>query len=231
MMLSRPSCQLELGSARFRRAISYFDLLNLFKVSAANDGRKMSGEEIQNCNLKYIIDASEDEPDPKKVRSIERTKAMKKRVKKIKTRMAQRAADYEAKASHAAAGQGPNKAAAFDAPNKAKIGKSIREMDKLLGSQGKGSWPDSSVSTLERSLGEISRSLDKNEAKDKHAFFALKGFQTLARLFGLMADQKQSCVIPQKSIMSTSVTWKLLSIVGFVYVSSCFILESLNVTL
>ena len=116
--------------------------------------------------------------------------------------MSSRAAEFEA------AFGAPN-AKIVEAPNKAKIGKSIREMDKLLGSQGKGSWPDSSVSTLERSLGEISRSLDKNEAKDKHAFFALKGFQTLARLFGLMADQKQSCVIPQKSIMSTSVTWKL----------------------
>ena len=57
--------------------------------------------------------------------------------------------------------------------------------------------------------GEISRSLDKNEAKDKYAFYAMKGFQTLARLFGLMADQKQSCVIPLKSIISTSSALKL----------------------
>ena len=64
-------------------------------MSAANDGRKMSGEEIQNCNLKYVVDAADDEPDPKRLKSIERTKAAKKRVKKIKTRMAQRAADYE----------------------------------------------------------------------------------------------------------------------------------------
>ena len=167
-----------------------------------NEGRKLSGEEIQTCNLKYIVDAADNEQDPKILLSKERIKAMKKRSKKIKTRMSSRAAEFEA------AFGAPN-AKIVEAPNKAKIGKSIREMDKLLGSQGKGSWPDSSVSTLERSLGEISRSLDKNEAKDKHAFFALKGFQTLARLFGLMADQKQSCVIPQKSIMSTSVTWKL----------------------
>ena len=50
-----------------------------------------------------------------------------------------------------------------EAPNKAKIGKSIREMDKLLGSQGKGSWPDSSVATLERSLGEFSFFLSKSQ--------------------------------------------------------------------
>jgi hypothetical protein len=62
---------------------------------------------------------------------------------------------------------------------------------------------------LERSLGEITRSLDKNEVKDKHAFFAMKGFPNLARLFGLLADQRQSCVIPLKSVISSSVTWKL----------------------
>ena len=133
-----------------------------------NEGRKLSGEEIQTCNLKYIVDAADNEQDPKILLSKERIKAMKKRSKKIKTRMSSRAAEFEA-----SLGQ-PN-AKIIEAPNKAKIGKSIREMDKLLGSQGKGSWPDSSVATLERSLGEISRSLDKNEAKDKHAFFALKG--------------------------------------------------------
>ena len=37
----------------------------------------------------------------------------------------------------------------------------------------------------------------------------MKGFQTLARLFGLMADQRQSCVIPLKSIISSSLTWRL----------------------
>ena len=75
--------------------------------------------------------------------SKERSKAMKKRSKKIKTRMNSRAAEFEA-----SLGQ-PN-AKIIDAPNKAKIGKGIRDVDKLLGSQGKGSWPDSSVSILER---------------------------------------------------------------------------------
>ena len=51
---------------------------------------------------------------------------MKKRAKKIKTRMSSRAAEFEA-----SLGQ-PN-AKILDAPNKAKIGKSIRDIDKLLG--------------------------------------------------------------------------------------------------
>ena len=35
------------------------------QVSVANDGRKLSGEEIQTCNLKYIVDAADNEQDPK----------------------------------------------------------------------------------------------------------------------------------------------------------------------
>ena len=59
------------------------------KVSLANGGRKMSGDEIQEANLVYIVDAAPTDADPKRLKSIERTKAAKKRVKKIKTRMAQ----------------------------------------------------------------------------------------------------------------------------------------------
>ena len=49
----------------------------------------MSGDEIQEANLVYIVDAAPTDADPKRLKSIERTKAAKKRVKKIKTRMAQ----------------------------------------------------------------------------------------------------------------------------------------------
>ena len=44
-----------------------------------NEGRKLSGEEIQTCNLKYIVDAADNEQDPKILLSKERIKAMKKR--------------------------------------------------------------------------------------------------------------------------------------------------------
>ena len=96
------------------------------QVSQANEGRKLSGEEIQTCNLKYIVDAADNEQDPKIAQTKERIKAMRKRAKKIKTRMCSRAAEFEASLAQ------PN-AKIIDAPNKAKIGKSIRDIDKLLG--------------------------------------------------------------------------------------------------
>lgn len=72
------------------------------------------------------MDAADNEQDPKIAQTKERIKAMRKRAKKIKTRMSSRSAEFDA-----SLGQ-PN-AKIIDAPNKAKIGKSIRDIDKLLG--------------------------------------------------------------------------------------------------
>ncbi len=164
-------------------------------VQLANNGRKLSGEEIQSCNLKHIVDAREDDPDPKTVMAKERTKAMKKRSKKIKARMVTKTTNYERKVCYPPADK-------VDSPNLAKIGKAIRDIEKLLGSQGKSAWQNNSITMLERSLGEISRALEKDRAKDKEAFFAMKGFLALNKIFQLMSDQKTSCVIPTRSIIS-----------------------------
>jgi len=181
------------------------------KVSQANGGRSnLSGEEIQECNLKAIVDAADDEVDPKRLKSIERAKAMKKKVKKIKTRMVQKAADYLQQETTTASSM------KFDAPNKAKIGKSLRDIEKVLSAQGKGAWPNNSVSALERALGEINRALEKSAAfekaanEDKHGFFALGGFAILSKLFSLFFEQKLS-IIPLKTISLTCKTWRLAS--------------------
>ena len=195
----------------------------------STDGRKMSGEEVQKYNLRYIVDAPEDELDPKMIQLKERNKAMKKRAKKIKTRMAMRAAEYEKMLLSE-----KNSSKVSDAPHKAKIGKSLRDIEKLIASQGKGAWPNNSVSSLERALGEIVRSFqnvkscsnkeshsnDKVNAlitQDKHAFFDMNGFNTLSKLFQLLADatpstgikidQRPVCVIPLKSIVLSCKTW------------------------
>ena len=90
---------------------------------------------------------------------------------------AQRASEYEA-----AVGSGPSTAnLKFDSPNKAKIGKSLRDMEKVLSGQGKGTWPNNSVSALERALGEINRALEKGHDADKHGFHCLGGFAILSR--------------------------------------------------
>ena len=194
-----------------------------------SEGRKMSGEEVQKYNLRYIVDAPVDELDPKMIQLKERNKAMKKRAKKIKNRMAIRAAEYEKMLLTKGIASKIS-----DAPHKAKIGKSLRDIEKLLVSQGKGAWPNNSVSSLERALGEIVRSFQSPKmcgnvesqpsdkinsivAQDKHAFYDMNGFMTLSKLFQLLADatpstgividQRPVCVIPLKSIVLCCKTW------------------------
>ena len=114
----------------------------------------------------------------------------------VKVRMATKAAEWESKA--------PPLNKHLDSPNRARIGKSLKEIEKLLGSQGKGAWPNNSVSSLERAFGEIVRSLDKNSSKDQDVFHALGGFQTMWKIYQMLAECKgeSTCVIPLKSLVS-----------------------------
>jgi hypothetical protein len=49
----------------------------------------------------------------------------------------------------------------IESPNKARIQKCLRDVEKLHSSQGKGQWPSTAITSLERALGDISRILDK----------------------------------------------------------------------
>ena len=80
---------------------------------------------------------------------------MKKKAKKLKARMLARSVDYET-------GLSVISSAKCDAPNRGKIGKSLRDMEKVFGSQGKGAWPNNAVSAVERALGELLRTFEKN---------------------------------------------------------------------
>ena len=147
-----------------------------------NQGKDLSGAEITDYNLKHIIDAPEGEVDSNSIEAKERGKAVKKRAKKLKSKMAAKGADY------VKALQSTNKH--LDSPNRAKIGKSLRDIEKLVNNQGKGAWPNNAVSSLERALGEIYRSLDKNVRKDQDVFFALGGFDIIGKIYDKLLDCK-----------------------------------------
>lgn len=49
----------------------------------------------------------------------------------------------------------------IESPNKARIQKCLRDLEKLLSSQGKGQWPNTAITSLERALCDIGRILDK----------------------------------------------------------------------
>jgi len=165
-------------------------------ISRVSQGRKLSGAEMLDYNLKHIVDAPEGEADPRSIQAKERIKAARKRAKKIKNRMLSKAVEYEATL--------PPVNKHFDSPNRAKVGKSLREIDKLLKSQGKGAWPNNAVSSLERSFGEMCRAFDKNQHKDQGVFYNLEGFQILGRIYQMLAEchGDNTCVIPIKSLVS-----------------------------
>ncbi|TRY69208.1 hypothetical protein TCAL_14237 [Tigriopus californicus] len=170
---------------------------NAFKESG---GMKLSGDDLQTFNLKFITDAEADEQDPKVRESRERLKAMKKRSKKIKSRMSIRTAEFERTVIY------PTK---LDSQFRGKIGKSLKELEKLLSSQVRGPLPNVAITTIERALGEISRALTKGFSADKTCFFGLKGFGTLARIYHLLDEQKLTCIIPLKSVVNCSRCWAL----------------------
>ena len=166
------------------------------EIAKKADRKDLSEADMKDLNLKIIVDAPEGETDPKSVESKERLKNAKKKAKKIKSKLATKAADYLKSLPP------PNKH--LDSPNRAKIGKSLREIEKLLTSQGKGAWPNSAVSSLERAFGEMSRAFEKNSAKDQDVFRALGGFDTIEKIYLMLSEcgGGNTCVIPMKSLVS-----------------------------
>ena len=167
------------------------------EIAKKADRKDLSEAEKTTYNLKHIVDAPEGETDPRLVLSKERVKNAKKKAKKIKSKMTAKSAEYISNLP------APNKH--LDSPNRARIGKSLREIQKLLSSQGKGAWPNNSVSALERAFGEISRAFDKNSNKDQDVFRALGGFETLEKIYLMLSEEGRggnTCVVPMKSIVS-----------------------------
>nr|CAD7200048.1 unnamed protein product [Timema douglasi] len=148
-------------------------------VARLNEGVPPSKEDLITYNIKYIVDAPADKIDPKIALDKERQKALKKRCKKIRLRMAAKGQDYESKL------ESPKK---IDSPNKGRLQKCLKDVDKLHSSQGKGQWPNNAITSLERALGEINRILNKQNILDQVAFQALNGFTTLSNILSLDLD-------------------------------------------
>ncbi len=130
------------------------------KVSQAHGGRKLSGEELRSYNLQTVLDASaEDAHDAGRCAvARERNRAMKRRAKKVRARMTARAVEYE---------KGLEVPSKFDSPNRAKIGKALKDLEKVFSSQGRGAWPNNAIAMLERAMGEICRAMDKKHPQDR----------------------------------------------------------------
>ncbi|KAJ9591852.1 hypothetical protein L9F63_001669, partial [Diploptera punctata] len=171
-------------------------------VQHQHEGIEPSREDLASYNLKHIVDAPADKIDPKIALDKERQKALKKRCKKIRLRMAVEGQEYESKRDP------PTK---IESPDKARIQKCLRDIDKQHSTQGKGQWPNTAITALERALGSISRILDKKNALDQKVFQALNGFSTLSNILNLALDVPANMApyLPSKCFVTTCNTYML----------------------
>ncbi|KAG8228336.1 hypothetical protein J437_LFUL009381, partial [Ladona fulva] len=128
-------------------------LRNQKQQGADGHNFKESPSPINMSSMEHIVDAPADKVDPKIAQDRERQKALKKRCKKIRQRMAQKGLEYENSLEKSQKN--------IDSANKSRLQKFIKDVEKLNHSHGKGQWPDTAITALERALGEINRILDK----------------------------------------------------------------------
>ncbi|KAK3096644.1 hypothetical protein FSP39_001987 [Pinctada imbricata] len=159
-----------------------------------NSGKAMSKEEIESFNLKHIVDAPVNSTHPKIVSEKERLKSMKKRSKKLRQRMTTRGLEYENSLN--------GKQQPTDSEYRAKIQKSVRDINRYLQTPDTGPWPPNKVSLLDRALGEIGRIVDKKVIADQNTLRVLGGMTSFCRLLQLMdlPTPDSPAILPPKSL-------------------------------
>uniref|UniRef100_A0A674ATK4 S-phase cyclin A-associated protein in the ER n=1 Tax=Salmo trutta TaxID=8032 RepID=A0A674ATK4_SALTR len=161
--------------------------------------------ECEHLSLKkYIVDIVTDNTvSSESVKDGEERQKARKKAKKLRTRMNSRAKEYETSME---AKTVP------DSPYKAKIQRLVKDLVKQLQGQDSGQWANTRVSGLDRTLGEISRILEKQNNEDQVAFQVGGGLSTLEQILQLVtANSTPTAVsrIPIKSLCAAINTYYL----------------------
>ncbi|XP_075064526.1 S phase cyclin A-associated protein in the endoplasmic reticulum isoform X2 [Mixophyes fleayi] len=169
------------------------------RENSSIQGRELSDEEVEHLSLKkYIVDILVETTFPvEPVKDVEEKQKNKKKAKKLKTRMNNRAKEYE-KAVEA-------KPPVSDSPYKAKLQRLTKDLQKQLQSQDSGLSATNKVSALDRALGEVTRILEKQNASDQISFRATGGLSVLEQILQAAAPVCNSSTfyrIPFKSLCS-----------------------------
>uniref|UniRef100_A0A8C3PHF1 S-phase cyclin A associated protein in the ER n=1 Tax=Calidris pygmaea TaxID=425635 RepID=A0A8C3PHF1_9CHAR len=125
------------------------------RENSSIQGRELSDEEVEHLSLKkYIVDIVIESSVPvEPLKDGEEKQKTKKKAKKLKARMNSRAKEYESLMEA--------KNAVSDSPFKAKLQRLAKDLLKHLQMQDSCSLGNNKVSALDRTLGEISRILEK----------------------------------------------------------------------
>ncbi|XP_050730260.1 S phase cyclin A-associated protein in the endoplasmic reticulum-like isoform X1 [Eriocheir sinensis] len=162
-------------------------------LRALHQADVVSSEDSETYNLKHIVDAPANIDDPQITRDKERHKALKRRCRKIRTRMVTRGKEFNS---------------AFkpvtqrESPNKIRINKSLQQIAKLIANQGSGPWSAADLTALDRPLLELIRILEKKDKADQAMFSALSGFTKIDSVLKTILEttEQRPCVLPAKSL-------------------------------
>ncbi|KAM9375161.1 S phase cyclin A-associated protein in the endoplasmic reticulum isoform 2-T2 [Phaethornis superciliosus] len=169
------------------------------RENSSIQGRELSDEEVEHLSLKkYIVDIVIESSVPvEPLKDGEEKQKTKKKAKKLKARMNSRAKEYESLMEA--------KNPSSDSPFKTKLQRLAKDLLKHLQMQDSCSL-GSKVSGLDRTLGEISRILEKENTADQIAFRAAGGLTALENILqAVTSPSNLNAVsrIPFKSLCNT----------------------------
>uniref|UniRef100_A0A8C5MC71 S-phase cyclin A associated protein in the ER n=1 Tax=Leptobrachium leishanense TaxID=445787 RepID=A0A8C5MC71_9ANUR len=146
------------------------------RENSSIQGRELSDEEVEHLSLKkYIVDILVETVTPVElVKDGEEKQKNKKKAKKLKTRLNNRAKEYESALEA--------KTPVTDSPYKAKLQRLTKDLQKQLQAQDSGAWASNKVSAMDRAMGELSRILEKQNVADQIAFRGAGGLSVLEQI-------------------------------------------------
>ncbi|XP_047675768.1 S phase cyclin A-associated protein in the endoplasmic reticulum isoform X4 [Tachysurus fulvidraco] len=186
------------------------------RESSSIQGRELSDEEVEHLSLKkYIVDIVTDTTlTPETNQDGEERQKARKKAKKLRARMNARAKEYEI--SVEAKMQIP------DSPYKAKLQRLVKDLGKQLQGQDSGQCANNKVSGLDRTLGEISRILEKQNNADQVAFQVGGGLSALEQILQVVTAASTPTAVPRIPLKSLYATVNVYSQACSHCYSNCF---------
>ncbi|XP_037109118.1 S phase cyclin A-associated protein in the endoplasmic reticulum isoform X3 [Syngnathus acus] len=176
--------------------------------SSSIQGRELSDEEVEHLSLKkYIVDIVTDSSvSSESLKDSEERQKARKKAKKLRARMNSRAKQYETSFD--------TKTQVPDSPYKAKLQRLVKDLLKQLQGQDNGQWANNKVSSLDRTLGEILRILEKQNTADQVAFQVGGGLSALEQILQVVTAASSPTALPR-------IPYKTLCVAVNIYYSTC----------
>ncbi|XP_067871611.1 S phase cyclin A-associated protein in the endoplasmic reticulum isoform X2 [Heterodontus francisci] len=166
------------------------------RENSSIQGRELSDEEVEHLSCKkYIMDVvTETSVHPVSSKDAEEKQKVRKKAKKLRTRMNSRGKEFESSLE--------GKAQIPDSPFKAKLQRLVKDLLKQQQGQDSGPWANNKVSSLDRTLGEINRILEKQNNADQIGFQVGGGLTALEQILHVVNTVSSPNIAPRIPVKS-----------------------------